>query len=370
MKVCILTSVHPPFDTRIFHKEAKTLVKAGYEVTLIAQHDKDEIVDGIRLVPIPKPRNRFQRMSGLTFRALKLALRQKADIYHFHDPELIPAGVFLKLMGKKVIYDVHEDVALDIQSKDWLPKFFRKSVAFGFDMVEQFSARIFNNVVTATPDIGRKFPADKTVIVSNMPILEMIDSAEPLSIKKGKPVVIYVGGLAKIRGTKEMVQAAGLLGGKVELWLLGSFDDRVFEEEIKSMEQFKFVKYLGFKPMEEVYSYVKIADVGVVNFLPEPNHLNAMPNKIFEYMACSIPIIASNFPLWKEIVEGNNCGLTVNPLNPREIAKAFEYLIEHQDEAKKMGQNGRKAVLEKYNWGEEETKLLDLYERLLIKGSK
>ena len=108
--VCILTSVHPAFDVRIYHKEAKTLVQAGYNVTLIAQNNKDEIVDGVNIIALPKPKNRFVRIFGLTWRVFCLALGQHAGVYHFHDPELIFIGVLLRLLGKKVIYDVHEDV--------------------------------------------------------------------------------------------------------------------------------------------------------------------------------------------------------------------------------------------------------------------
>ncbi len=96
-KVCILTSVHSLFDIRIFHKQAKTLAKAGYDVTLIVQHTRDEVIEGIKVIALPKPKNRFHRMIGLVFRVFRLALTQKADVYHFHDPELLPVGVLLRL---------------------------------------------------------------------------------------------------------------------------------------------------------------------------------------------------------------------------------------------------------------------------------
>jgi glycosyltransferase involved in cell wall biosynthesis len=104
---------------------------------------------------------------------------------------------------------------------------------------------------------------------------------------------------------------------------------------------------------------------GIVTFHPLPNHIDAQPNKMFEYMSAGLPIITSNFPLWKEIVEGNSCGICVNPLDPEEIGKAIEYIISHSNEAEKMGQNGKKAVLEKYNWQVEEKKLFEVYEELL-----
>ena len=156
-KVCILTSVHTPFDTRIFHKEAKSLANAGYEVALIAQHDKDEIVDGIRIVPLLKPRNRFERMTKTVWLAYRRALEIDADIYHFHDPELISIGLLLKRHGKRVIYDVHEDVPRQNQSRPYIPAVLRKPISLMIGVLEAFSARHFDGVVTATPFINRTF---------------------------------------------------------------------------------------------------------------------------------------------------------------------------------------------------------------------
>jgi len=274
-------------------------------------------------------------------------------------------GLFLKLLMKaKVIYDVHEDVPKSVLSKYWIPQYFRELIALIINIFEKISARNFDAIIVVTPDIGKKFPKAKTAVIRNLPILSIINKVKPVKLDKKKPSIIYSGGITKIRGIKEIIKAVHLLNGKVELLLLGSFSPIDLKEEILNDLDRNYIKYMGYLPFEEMYSYMKASDIGIVIFLPEPNHITALPNKIFEYMTAELPIVASNFSLWKEIIEGNHCGICVNPLDPKEIARAIEYLIEHPEEAKKMGENGRKAVLEKYNWENESKKLLDVYKGL------
>ena len=362
IKVCILTSVHPPFDTRIFHKEAKSLVKAGYDVTLIAQRNKEETVDGIRIVPLPKPKNRLDRMTRTVWVAYRKALKIDADIYHFHDPELIPIGLLLKRHGKRVIYDVHEDVPRQNLSKSYIPAAFRKPISAMIEIMEAFSARRFDGVVTATPFINKRFLGlgARAVNVNNYPLASKLYPAE--NQWEGKEnAVCYVGGIAGIRGAFEMVKAIGKIGYR--LFLGGEIESKI-EKKLKEMPGWQNVETLGFLDRNAVKSTLSRSMGGLVLFHPEPNHINAQPNKMFEYMSAGIPVIASNFPLWKELVEGTESGICVDPLNPEEIAGAIRWIIEHPIEAQEMGENGRQAVLDKYNWEQESQKLLMLYEEL------
>ena len=365
-KVVQLTTVHPPFDTRIFHKEAKTLVRAGYDVTLIAQHDKDEVVDGVKIVALPKPRNRFIRIFGLTWRVFRLALKQQAEIYHFHDPALLPIGVLLKLFTRaKVIYDVHEDVPEQILTKHWIPKHLRRAVAIGFNMVENLLARAMDAMVVATEGIAEKFARFSPVVVHNYPDLGMLPSPSVDKEREGK-VLIYVGGISKLRGALEMVRALEYLAyiDVPRLDLIGRFEPSGLEEELQAFSGYRHVRFLGWLQPEDVYKQLRAADVGLVCLHPEPRYVVAWPVKLFEYMATGLPVVASNFPLWREIVEGNNCGLCIDPLNPKEIAEAIEYLLTHPEEAQRMGASGRRAVEEKYNWTKEKAKLIKLYKEL------
>lgn len=367
MKICILTSAHPVFDTRIFHKEIKTLIRNGYNVTLVAQRDKDEIVSGVKIITLPKPKNRIERFFKLDYLTYKKALQQKADVYHFHDPELLPWILRLKRKaGAKIIYDVHEDVAKQILSKYWIPKIFRRLIAYAFDKYEKCIAKKIDYIITATPDIKNNFKQNNVIDIKNYPIIIDFENAKNEEQKKTHTELIYVGGLSKVRGIKETIQSLKYINPKnnIKLKFIGSFSNKKFEEEIKNMSEWRKINFLGFLPQEEAYKHMRCADAGIICFLPEPNHINAIPNKMFEYMANELPIIASNFPLWKKIIEGDNCGICVDPLDTKKIARAIEYLIEHPNEAKRMGENGRKAVLEKYNWKNESKKLLEVYGKL------
>ena len=367
IKICILTSVHPVFDTRIFHKQAKTLVGAGYNVVLVAQHNKNDIVDGVNIIALPKPKNRFYRILFLTRRAYKIALKEKADIYHFHDPELLPWMVLLKKRtGAKIIYDVHEDIPKQILSKHWIPKFLRKFVAFVFNLYEKKIIKKMDFIITVGDDVKERFKKINFNVdtIKNFPILEYFNNFQK---KEEKNVfkIIYIGSITEIRGINQIVTAMKYMPENVKLMLMGRFSSENLENQVRKLKGFNKVEYFGQLSLKKVYSYLFKANLGIICFLPEPNHINSNPNKFFEYMAAGLPIIASNFPLWKEIIQGNKCGICVNPLEPKEIAKAIEYLIEHPKEAKQMGENGRKAVLEKYNWENESKKLLDTYKKLL-----
>ena len=363
-KVCHLTSVHPKNDTRIFYKECKTLVDAVYDVSLVVQNDKDEVIDGVRILGIAKPKNRRERMTRTTHQVYWRALECDADIYHFHDPELIPVGLRLKRRGKKIIYDVHEDLPRDIFSKEWLAAPMRKLVSWTAEGIENYAAKRFDYIVTATPYIRDRFLKikRKSIDINNFPILsELLHIPNTEWSSKEKPIC-YVGGIGKIRGIHEMVQAIGLT--QYSMLLAGNFVSSAEKDIAVNLKGWSQVVELGHINRTEVKEVLSRSMAGLVLFHPEPNHINAQPNKMFEYMSAGIPVIASNFPLWKEIIEGNTCGICVDPLNVNEIANAINWIMDNPEQAKQMGENGRRAVEETYNWEQEGNKLLRIYEGL------
>jgi glycosyltransferase involved in cell wall biosynthesis len=362
-RVVHLTSVHRPADTRIFAKECRTLARAGHEVTLVAPAPRSEVVDGIAISAVSEPRGRLERMTRTVAAVRRRALELDADLYHFHDPELMPLGVELRRRGRAVIYDVHEDAPRAMLTKSWIPPWARRPVARAVELGEPFAARGLSAIVAATPTIGARFErlGPPTVVVNNFPVIG--DLSGPAG--DGAPreaATCYVGDINRLRGAIEMVDAAGLAG--VPLLLAGTFSEPGLRDEAAARPGWASVQELGQLTRPEVAAMFARARAGLVVLHPAPNNVNGRPNKLFEYMSAGLAVIASDFPLWREIVDAAGCGLCVDPLDPSAIAGAMRRLGNDGDEAAAMGARGREAVRDRFNWDSEAPKLVELYARL------
>lgn len=365
MKVCHMTSAHPVHDIRIFHKECCSLAKLGYEVYLVAPNCNEQITNGVRIISTPvEGKGRFNRMLKKGRAVYKRALEIDADVYHFHDPELLRFALRLKRRGKVVIYDAHEDVPKQILDKHWIPRFARKLISFSFGMYERFVAKRISGVISVTETICKRFKSFNPMVemVANYPLME---ETEALREMEGEVVVgriAYVGGLFPTRGVKELVQAMAYIDA--ELVLAGTFSPPEFQQEVSQLKGWEKVDYRGQVSREELLQILKSTQIGMVTLHPTASYKEALPIKMFEYMSAGIPFVASDFPFWKEIIDAENCGLVANPMSPEDIANAIRWLLEHPEEASAMGENGYKAFMTKYNWDKEEEKLHAFYERL------
>ena len=251
-----------------------------------------------------------------------------------------------------------------ILSKHWIPAPLRKTISWAVERIENYAAQRFDYIVTATPYIRDRFLKinNRTIDVNNFPILSELYMPDTDWDSKEK-LVCYVGGIGKVRGIQEMVEAIGMT--EYSLLLAGKFALTAKRDIATGKGGWSKVVELGHINRDEVKEVLSRSMAGLVLFHPEPNHINARPNKMFEYMSAGIPVIASDFPLWKEIVESNNCGICVNSLNVSEIANAINWIMDNPQQAKRMGENGRQAVEEKYNWEQEGYKLSKIYGELL-----
>ena len=374
IKVCIISSVHPPFDVRIFHKEAETLVKAGYEVLLIAQHDKAELVDGVRIINLKTPGNRMARMTKTVWSAFRKALKTNAALYHIHDPELMPIGFLLKFLGKEVIYDMHENLPKQIRNKEWINPKLRYLVS----KIVCFAERAFLHNI---PIIFAEISYHKDYLwvknyetILNLPVLSHLAYVDNGAIEKNKFAIGYIGAVSNARGSMETLEALKILsmrGFLPSFECVGPMTASHEEELLNKCREYQLtnVKLYGYLPADKGWPVIQRCSVGLALLHPISNYYESYPTKIFEYMAMGIPVIASNFPLYRSIIEAHNCGICVDPLDPHAIADALCRLMDNPSEAKALGANGRAAVEEIYNWDVESAKLLDFYTKLLAQSS-
>jgi glycosyltransferase involved in cell wall biosynthesis len=339
-----LSSAHRADDIRIFQKECRSLARAGHKVELIVPTHRATRVDGVTIVPLRRRSGRAARMILSTIDAGRAALKRKADVYHFHDPELIPVGLFLKALGKRVVYDVHEDVPRSLLYRSWLPRVLRQPVAMAAELGEWFASRLFSGIAAATPVIAQRFPPDRTVLVQNFPLTaELTTEGERAAVARRS--IVYLGSVSATRGAREMVEAiAKVRFPDVRLVIAGEMSPPSLRSDLERLPGWQRVNYLGWQ-----------SRIGVRNILSEA---------LAGIVVLQATVIASDFPLWREWLVGHECGLGVRPDDVDAIAAAIEWIIEHPDAAARMGEKGRSLVLETFNWEAEEKRLLAFYQRL------
>lgn len=366
VKVCHMTNVHGEEDIRIFHKECASLAKAGYEVYLVERGENYE-KNGVHIVGVGEISvNRLKRMTEGAKRVYKAALVIDADIYHFHDPELLPYGLKLKRKGKKVIFDSHENYVNQIAVKPYLPGWIARTIARFYHIYETYILRRLDGVIFPCP-INGKHPFEgrcsRTVYVNNVPLLSEL----PIGDISEKPdfSVGYVGPIRPDRGNTQNIQAANRVG--VPIRFGGTPSSPEYFTELQTLDEKHLAEFRGQLDRSGVWKLLSDISVGLVTELNvgQNNTSDNLPTKTYEYMAAGLPFLISCYPYAEKIVNKFHCGICVDPESVDEIASAIRYLLDHPEEAKQMGENGRRAVKEEFNWGAEEKKLLALYEDIL-----
>ncbi|MDV4342977.1 glycosyltransferase family 4 protein [Methanoculleus sp. YWC-01] len=367
MRICMLTTTHLPHDGRIFEKEAKSLAKE-HDVTIIAFSENGSIQEdgGVQIVAVRKPSSNLLHSLTL-WRAFRVCLNHKCDVIHCHEPDALLIGVLTKfLKGRRVVYDIHEHWPSEIPFDLGLPnatvltRILEPLLSWG----EVLLARFADAKIAVSESVAERFGRNGTlpVIVSNYSIAGSVPPAPQAG--RSRNVIYMAGNMQLFHGIRECIQAMSKVAATfpdVSLTLVGNIREDIGAIAVKTDPR-PVITMTGYLPYREMYETLREGSIGLLVF--QPDYYNAyigLPNKLFDYMLCGLPVVASDFPEICKVVSETECGVLVDPTSPDAIAEAIAYLLEHPDEARRMGENGRTAVLERYNWGEMEMRLLEVY---------
>ena len=370
MRIVHMTSVHPWDDNRIFNKMCRFLASQGNDVHLVAAMSErydGKIIDGVTLHAVNTPVNRRERFLKTTPAVLEKAQLINGDLYHFHDPEFLPyISKFRSKALKPVIYDVHEDYPAAILSKGWVPKLYRPILSKIVNVLEKKMVTRVDGVILAWPKIIDRFPKHSLkVLINNYPYLKELQPIENKAIKRERGMFVYVGGLSPIRGVLEIIKAIALGGGQYKLILGGNWESEAYKQKCQTEPGWTFCEYRGFLSRKDMRDVLATVQAGLIAFFPEPNHRYSVPNKIFEYISAGLPVIASDLPMQRSIVEETGCGVVADARSPLSIFEKMQWIYNNADKAAEMGNAGRRAVEEKFNWESEAKKLKSFYEEIL-----
>lgn len=367
-KICHVTSAHPIEDGRIFRRACISTVIAGYD-TYLVERGSSYTKNNVKIVGIGEPRvnNRIYRMTVFAFKAVQIALKIDADLYHLHDPELLPYAYLLKKRGKSVVFDSHENYVEQIKTKEYLPFGLAIVVSKIYDI---FSRWIFKKIDGLTyPGDGSKTYfddlCDYVTTTDNLPWLDELYNKYDIDSIKDHNSACYIGGLDESRGLREMIKAS--YDANCKLYLAGSFSSSEYQTSIQKMPEYKCVEYLGMLNRDGIVNLLNSTSIGFCTLLNVGQYykMNNLPTKIYEYMSMSLPVIMSDSAYNISFNDKHCIGICVNPSDIDQFSEAIRFILDNDDFAKKCGSNGRELISEKYCWDIEQYHLIDMYNTIL-----
>ncbi len=346
-------------------RAADSAYASGNRVTVIGFGPSQEY-HGYPYIGVRTPISRKDRVRNTSPEMVRLSCQTDADIVQLHSPELLLYVNSLKRAGKKVIFDSHEFYSLQIREKHYIPKPLRNMIASLYEAFETRALRRIDAVVYPCTVQGRDLfasRAKRAVKIENysMPVEPALLPSGPADTR----AVIHAGGLTEARGITTLAHAVSKTNAK--LILCGPFSSPEYQQEILASCPSGQIEYMGTLNREDLFRQYGRSAIGVCTLRAVGQYalLDNMSTKVYEYMQCGLPVVVSNFPCYQYWNEKYHFGICVDPSNEDEIADAIRYLLDHPDEARQMGENGRRAVKEEFNWGVEEKKLLALYEDIM-----
>lgn len=358
---------HKYNDTRILEKECQSLSDEGMDVTYVTGGNVNKSIYGVDVRSIDQETGHgYSGYMNALQEIIDFCVKNESNVYHIHEPELIPVGLYLNTLGKCVIYDAHESTLYQkINSEKSLWKKVLETI--GSVSFEKMASIAFDAIICATPTICETFPTKKTTVIRNFPKLEQIpDTYVPYPDRPNN--IVYVGGISRSRGIKEIIESITLIPDKfdIRLQLAGEFQSTKLQKEITNMDGWKKVDYHGWISHKKVFEMLQNSKAGLVTLHNTRQYRNSLPIKMFEYMSVGLPIIASDFEEWKCILENPLCGLFVDPTNSQEIADSITWLFEHIERGEKLSENAKKSVKKQYNWESERERLIKTYDSMLV----
>lgn len=344
------------------------MAEYAFDVVLVAPHERDEEVDGVLIRAVKQPGGRLQRIVRTTAEVVRIALEEDADLYHVHDPELLPWVLSLRRRGTQVIYDMHENLPFAVRTKPWVPRVIRRVLAAALRGVERPFLRKMPVVLAE-----RSYESDYAFVKTRTTVLNLPRAEDLLplhAVKRSTYTIGYMGAVSPNRGALVTLRALEILHGAglpVAWDCIGPITEECRARFVSTDESATgpAIHIRGRMPYSDGLELLASCHAGVAVLQPLPNYCDSYPTKLFEYMGLGLPVIASNFPLYREVIEGEDCGICVDPTNAEEVASAFRHLIENPAEAEEMGNRGREAVRTRYNWRAEGRKLTAFYGQLL-----
>lgn len=367
-KFCFFIATDRHHDEIVIFRQAKSLIEAGFEVSLIVSDDEpEEYIDGVRVVPNGfKQSGYLKRILRLPSAMFKKAKEIDADIYQTCSVDLLSVGLRLRNRGRKILFHLREGHPYTFAHSTSYPKWLKKIIIPLMALWMRFCLKRYDYVITVTDTIAdylKKWGVEKVLVQGNFPI---INRSYELTLDDylSRENTLFYFGLVYTVSRQQFVLDALQKVDNVKYLLAGKFTGNGwYYEELRKHPKWKDVEFInGFKH-EELSSFFKRSTM--CNVLRDFSRTES-PNgsmgiiKLFESMEAALPIICSDVPVYREMMNKYKCGLLVNPKNSDQIAEAIKYLVEHKEEAWHMGQEGRRAVMEEYSWDAQSKKYLEI----------